>query len=224
MIDSKDNIASPAAEITVVVADDHRVVRSGLRMLIEAEDGMSVVAEAGDVESAKRYLLGHKPTILMLDLNMPGESSLAAIPDLLAISPNTEIVVLTMQDDPAFAKEAMGAGASGYVLKEAADTELVTAIRIVSEGGTYLQPSLGAKLASTSVVKDELSELTDREIDVMKLIALGHTNAEIAAQLFISVRTVESHRAHIQDKLDLRTRAELVRFAIDHGMIDVTPR
>lgn len=208
--------------ITVVLADDHQVVRSGLRMLIEAEPGMEVVAEAGDVESAKRYVLGHKPTVLMLDLNMPGGSSLEAIPALLEISPDTKIVVLTMQDDPAFAKQAMGAGASGYVLKEAAEAELVDAIKIVASEGTYLQPSVGAKLAAQSL-GDDAPPLTDRERDVLNLIALGHTNNEIAAQLYLSVRTVESHRAHIQDKLDLSTRAELVRYAIDHGLIDIGP-
>ena len=209
--------------ITVVLADDHRVVRSGLRMLVEAEEGVEVVAEAGDVESARRYLLGHKPTVLMLDLNMPGESSLAAIPELREISPGTQIVILTMQSDPEFAREALNAGAAGYVLKEAADSELVNAIRIVASGGTYLQPSLGAKLATATNNADVLSTLSPRELDVMRLIALGHTNAEIAEQLFLSVRTVESHRAHIMDKLDLSTRAELVRAAIDHGLIDVTP-
>lgn len=208
--------------ITVVLADDHQVVRSGLRMLIEAEPGMEVVAEAGDVESAKRYVLGHKPTVLMLDLNMPGGSSLEAIPALLEISPDTKIVVLTMQDDPAFAKQAMGAGASGYVLKEAAEAELVDAIKIVASEGTYLQPSVGAKLAAQSL-GDDAPPLTDRERDVLNLIALGHTNNEIAARLYLSVRTVESHRAHIQDKLDLSTRAELVRYAIDHGLIDIGP-
>lgn len=208
--------------ITVVLADDHQVVRSGLRMLIEAEPGMEVVAEAGDVESAKRYVLGHKPSVLMLDLNMPGGSSLEAIPALLEISPDTKVVVLTMQDDPAFAKQAMGAGASGYVLKEAAEAELVDAIKIVANEGTYLQPSVGAKLAAQSL-GDEAPPLTDRERDVLNLIALGHTNNEIAAQLYLSVRTVESHRAHIQDKLELSTRAELVRYAIDHGLIDIKP-
>jgi two-component system, NarL family, response regulator NreC len=214
--------ANDSPPITVVLADDHAVVRSGLRMLLDAESGIEVVAEAGDVDSAKRYVSGHKPTVLMLDLNMPGEPSLLAIPSILEISPATKIVVLTMQDDPAFAREAMRAGATGYVLKEAADAELVDAIQTAAAGGTYLQPRLGAKLAAQPEARDELSSLTEREIEVMRLIALGHTNTEIAAQLFLSVRTVESHRAHIQEKLELTTRAELVRLAIDQGLIDVS--
>ncbi|MBJ7353785.1 MAG: response regulator transcription factor [Thermoleophilaceae bacterium] len=213
---------APDGQITVVIADDHAVVRTGLRMLIEAEEGMEVVAEAGDADSARRYVLGHKPTVLMLDLNMPGEASLDAIPKIHEASPETKIVVLTMQEDPAFARAAMSAGASGYILKEAADAELVSAIRLAADGGIYLYPRVGARMASGSA-EDELSALTEREIEIMKLIALGYTNTEIAEQLFLSVRTIESHRAHIQNKLDFASRAELVRFAIDHGLIDVSP-
>ncbi len=208
--------------ISIVLADDHAVVRSGLRMLLEAEPDFTVVAEAGDVDSARRYVLGHKPTILMLDLSMPGEESLPAIPKILEVSPDTKVVVLTMQSEPAFAREAMRAGAVGYVLKEAADAELVDAIRAVASGGTYLQPRLGAKLAAQPEASSALDVLTDREKQVMGSTALGFTNAEIAAQLFLSVRTVESHRAHIQEKLELNSRAELVRLAIDHGLIDVS--
>lgn len=205
-----------------MLADDHAVVRSGLRMLLEAEPDFTVVAEAGDVDTATRYVLGHKPTILMLDLNMPGEESLPAIPKILEVSPDTKVVVLTMQSEPAFAREAMRAGAVGYVLKEAADAELVDAIRTIASGGTYLQPRLGANLAAQPEASSALDVLTDREKQVMGSTALGFTNAEIAAQLFLSVRTVESHRAHIQAKLELNSRAELVRLAIDHGLIDVS--
>lgn len=214
--------AADTGAITVVIADDHAVVRTGLRMLIEAEEGMDVVAEAGDVDSARRYVLGHKPTVLMLDLNMPGEASLEAIPRIREASPETKIVVLTMQDDPAFARAAMSAGAAGYILKEAADAELVSAIRLAAEGGIYLYPRVGARLAAGAPV-NALSVLTARELEIMRLIALGFTNSEIAEQLFLSVRTIESHRAHIQNKLDFTSRAELVRFAIDHGVIDVSP-
>lgn len=209
-----------AGDLTVVIADDHQVVRTGLRMLVEAEPEMTVVAEAGDVDSAKRYVLGHKPSVLMLDLNMPGGSSLEAIPSMLEVSPSTRILVLTMQADPEFARQALGAGARGYVLKEAAEAELINAIRIVADDGTYLQPSLGARLAAQPAAEEPA--LTEREIDVLRLIALGHTNSEIAGQLFLSVRTVESHRAHIQEKLELSSRAELVRYAIDHGLLDVS--
>lgn len=216
-----DETLKPAdGTITIVLADDHVVVRSGLRMLLEAEPGFEVVAEAGDAESAARYVRGHKPTVLMLDLNMPGEPSLQAIPGILSDSPETAVVVLTMQDDPAFAREAMRAGAIGYVLKEAADDELVHAVRMAADGKTYLHPRLGAKLAAQEDDRGRGDRLTDREAEVLKLIALGFTNREIADQLFLSVRTVESHRAHIQQKLELTSRAELVRYALDSGLVE----
>lgn len=205
---------------TIVIADDHAVVRSGLRLLLDAEPDMEVVAEAGDADSAVRYVLGHKPSVAMLDLNMPGEPTLEAIPRIHEISPNTRVVILTMQDDPAFAREAMQAGAHGYVLKEAADEELVEAVRLAARGDTYLNPRLGAKLAAQSDSSNAKSLLTPREQEVLGLIALGHTNSEVAEKLFLSVRTVESHRAHIQQKLELGSRAELVRFALEHGLID----
>ena len=188
-------------------------------MLLDAEPDFEVVAEAGDVDSAKRYVRGHKPSVLVLDLNMPGEPTLPAIPTLREEFPNTQIVVLTMQDDPAFAREAMRAGALGYVLKEAADSELVDAVRTAASGDTYLHPRLGARLAAEPE-RSALDGLTEREREVLKLIALGHTNSEIADQLYLSVRTVESHRAHIQQKLRLATRAELVRYALDNGLIE----
>ena len=209
------------ALISVVLADDHTVVRSGLRMLLESEADMEVVAEAGDAESAARYVLGHKPSVLVLDLNMPGEPSLEMIPKLSESSPNTVIVVLTMQNEPAFAREALRAGARGYVLKHAAGTELVEAIRTTVGGGTYLNPALGARVAAEPAAPSgPPDQLTEREVEVLKLIALGHTNNEIAGQLFLSVRTVETHRAHIQQKLGLSTRAELVRYALDHDLVD----
>jgi two-component system response regulator NreC len=204
---------------TIVLADDHTVVRNALRLLLDAEPGFEVVAEAGDVDAALRYVRGHKPTVLILDLNMPGRSSLDAVPDLRAASPETEIVVLTMQNEPAFARRALQAGVRGYVVKEAADAELVQAVRSAAAGDTYLQPALGARLAAGEDRGGE-DELSERERDVLRLIALGHTNAEVAEQLFISIRTVESHRAHIQQKLSLSSRAELVRYAIERGLIE----
>jgi two-component system response regulator NreC len=212
--------AAPPRAIRLVVADDHVVVRSGLILLLNNEADFEVVAEAGDIDGARRYVRGHHPDVLVLDLNMPGGSSLDAIPAILEESPGTEVVVLTMQDEPAFARQALGAGARGYVLKEAADAELVEAVRRASSGQTYLNPRLGARLASEPATgrPDELSE---REVDVLRLIALGHTNAEIAEHLHLSVRTVETHRAHIQQKLRLSSRAELVRYALDHRLVDV---
>ncbi len=204
---------------TIVLADDHTVVRSALRMLLEAEAGFEVLAEAGDAETANRYVLGHKPTVLVLDLNMPGRPSLEAIPDIKKASPATEIVVLTMQNEPAFARKALQAGVRGYVLKEAADAELVQAVRSAAAGNTYLQPALGARLAAEPDSKRS-DNLSEREREVLRLIALGHTNAEIAEQLYLSIRTVESHRAHIQQKLRLSSRAELVRYALERGIFE----
>jgi two-component system, NarL family, response regulator NreC len=202
----------------IVLADDHVVVRSGLRLLLDRAQGFEVVAEAGDAESAVRSTLGHKPDVLVLDLNMPGKlTSLEAIPRVAEVSPATRVVVLTMQEDPEFARRALRAGAVGYVLKEAADDELVEAIRRAAIGETYLNPRLGAALAAAP--PGPPGDLTERELEVLRLIALGHTNAEIAEQLFLSVRTVETHRAHIQPKLGRTTRSELVRYALDIGLL-----
>lgn len=204
--------------VRIVIADDHAVVRSGLRMLLDAEPDLEVVAEAGDVDTARRYVRGHHPAVLVLDLNMPGGSSLDAIPAIRAESPDTQIVILTMQEEPAFARQALAAGAAGYVLKEAADGELVEAVHRAAANQTYLNPTLGARIAREPPPgpPDDLSE---REVEVLRLIALGHTNAEIAEQLYLSVRTVETHRAHIQQKLRLNSRADLVRYALEHGLV-----
>lgn len=205
----------------VVVADDHAIVRSGLKMVLEAEPDIEVVAEAADMESTLHKVRAHRPGVLVLDLHMPGGPSLPQIPALLEASPETRIVVLTMQDDPAFAREALRAGATGYVLKEAMNAQLAEAIRQAMEGGTYLQPELGAKLAAEPPAPEgPPDDLTEREVEVLKLIALGYTNAEIGEQLFLSVRTVESHRAHIQQKLRLQSRADLVRYALDRGLLE----
>jgi two-component system response regulator NreC len=210
----------PGAEdrpIRIVLADDHAVVRRGLRLLLDAEAGFEVVAEAGDVDGARRYVRGHHPAVLVLDLNMPGGSSLEAIPAIRAEAPETQIVVLTMQEEPEYAREALAGGAIGYVLKEAADTELVEAVRRAAIGEGYLNPRLGARVAAQpSGPPDDLSQ---RELDVLRLIALGHTNAEIAGKLFLSVRTIETHRAHIQQKLRLDSRSELVRYAFERGLV-----
>jgi two-component system, NarL family, response regulator NreC len=212
--------ASRRGPITIVLADDHLVVRAGLRMLLQAEEGFEVVAEAGDIPTTERRVTAYHPRVLILDLNMPGEPSLPAIPRLRQTAPDTQIVVLTMQNDPAFAREALRAGAMGYVLKEAAEGELVQAVRMAAEGRTYLNPELGARLAAepqpTNGPPDDLSA---REIEVLRLIALGHTNTEIAAALYLSVRTVESHRAHIQQKTGRTTRAALVAYAREHELL-----
>lgn len=190
-------------------------------MLLEAEEGFEVVAEAGDLETTARYVRAHHPQVLVLDINMPEGSSLPLIPELQSSSPDTAIVVLTMQNDPAFAREALRAGALGYVLKQAAGTELVDAVRAAAGGETYLNPRLGAQVAAAPPEPPgPPDDLTARELEILRLIALGHTNAEIAAKLYLSVRTVESHRAHIQRKTSRSTRAELVRYALDHEMVE----
>ena len=209
-----------ARPIRIVLADDHEVVRSGLRLLLEAETDLEVVAEASEVEQTERSVLGHHPDVLVLDLNME-TSSLPAIPRIRERTPDTAIVVLTMQNDPAFAREALRAGALGYVLKESAGTELVQAVRLAASGESYLNPRLGAQLAAEPPTPEgPPDELTDRELEILRLIALGHTNVEIGTQLFLSVRTVESHRAHIQQKISRTSRSELVRYALDNGLVD----
>jgi two-component system, NarL family, response regulator NreC len=217
-----DASSTEAGTIRIVLADDHAVVRRGLELLLEAEDGFEVVASVGDVDAAIRTTRGHKPDVLVLDLNMPGGSSLEAIPQILEASPATRITVLTMQNEPAFARQALSAGALAYVLKEAADEELVEAVRRAAAGQTYLNPQLGARLATEppqpTRPPDDLSE---REVEVLRMIALGHTNAEIGEQLYLSVRTVESHRAHIQQKLRRSSRADLVRYALEQGLVEL---
>jgi two-component system response regulator NreC len=153
---------------------------------------------------------------------MPGDPSLPAIPIFLEESPGTRVVVLTMQEDPAFARDALRAGASAYVMKEAADEELVQAVRAAASGGTFLNPQLGARIAAAPAEPSgPPDDLTEREVEILRLIAMGHTNSVIAEQLYLSVRTVESHRAHIQHKIRLTTRAELVHYALEHGLMAV---
>lgn len=220
-VPARDEAAAPTtdATISIVVADDHAVMRSGLKMLLEAEADIEVVAEAGDVEETIRKLKAYKPDVLLLDLHMPGGPSLKFIPEMLKSSPDSRIVVLTMQNSPGFVREALRAGAIAYVTKEAADAEVVDAVRLAVSDQPYLEPKLGARLATEQPQDGPPDDLTERELEVLKLIALGYTNSEIASQLYLSVRTVESHRAHIQQKLRLSTRAELVRYALDHGFV-----
>jgi two-component system response regulator NreC len=217
--DDDQSSANPRPTIRIVLADDHNIVRRGLRLVLDSEPDLEVVAEAADLETARRYVRGHRPAVLVLDLNMPGGSSIEAIPDIRAESPETQIVVLTMQDEPEYAREALAGGALGYVLKEGADAELVEAVRRAAVGDGYLNPRLGARVAAQRPGPPD--DLSEREIDVLRLIALGHTNAEIASQLFLSVRTVETHRAHIQQKLRLNSRSELVRYALERGLVEV---
>ena len=209
--------------IRVLVVDDHAVVRSGLRLLIDAEDDLETVGEAGSVREAIFEARSTTPDLILMDVVMPGESGLEGLPKILHEHPEVKVLVLSMQDDPRYVREAFAAGASGYVLKEAADAEVVTAIREVAAGGRYVHPELGARLiaaeADAARAADE-DPLSDREREVLRLLALGFTNQEIAKQLFISVRTAETHRAHVMQKLRLQSRAELVRYAIAHGLLE----
>jgi two-component system response regulator NreC len=217
-----DAAGTDGRRVTLVLADDHAVVRTGLRLLLETEPGHEVLAEAATAEDALRFVRAHRPSVLVLDLNMPGRPSLEVLPEIRAAAPETGVVVLTMQEDPAFAREALRSGALGYVLKEAADEELLQAVRLAAEGETYLNPRLGARLAAEPPAPSgPPDDLTEREVEVLRLIALGHTNTEIAAQLYLSVRTIESHRAHIQQKIRRTSRAELVQYALEHGFVDV---
>jgi two-component system, NarL family, response regulator NreC len=212
---------TPSGPITVVLADDHEVVRSGLRMLLESEAGIEVVAESGDVPSTLSEVELRRPDVLVLDLHMPGEPSLPAIPRLRERSPDTRVVVLTAQRDPSFAGEAMRLGVAGYVPKEAAGRQLVRAIRMAAEGKTYLEPTLGARLAAdAAAARRSAPELTERELEVLRLIARGHTNREIAERLFLSVRTVEGHRARIQRKLGRSRRSDLVEYVVERGLVE----
>jgi two-component system response regulator NreC len=212
--------------ISVVLVDDHAVVRSGLRLLLEAHDDIEVVGEAGNAKDAVFRARAFKPDVILLDVVMPGESGIEVLPRLLTESPETKVLVLSMQDDPSYVREAFAAGAQGYVLKEAADEEVVSAVREIAGGARYVHPALGARMVAAEAQERAAAEsdpLSEREREVLRLLALGHTNQEIAEQLYISVRTAESHRAHIMQKLRLTTRAELVRYAITHGLLAEDP-
>jgi two-component system response regulator NreC len=212
--------------IRVLLVDDHAILRSGLRRVLEAEDDIEVVAEAESAERAVFEAIEAKPDVVVMDVVMPGRSGIEATPELLKAVPTLKILVLSMQDDPHYVRAAFEAGASGYVLKDAADTEVVGAVRTVARGERYVHPALGARLVAADVEERKQAEadpLSDREREVLRLLALGHTNQEIATMLYISVRTAETHRAHIMQKLGLSSRAELVRHALDHSLIDREP-
>ena len=212
--------------IRIVIVDDHAVVRSGLRRVLDAEDDIEVVGEAGDLRNAVFEARAQKPDVVLMDVVMPGGSGIEATPAVLKEVPEAKVLVLSMQDDPRYVREAFAAGAHGYVLKEAADAEVVDAVREVASGGRYVHPALGARLVAAEAeerAKADADPLSEREREVLRLLALGHTNQEIAKMLFLSVRTVETHRAHIMQKLRLQTRAELVRYAIEAGLLEDEP-
>ena len=209
--------------IRVLIVDDHAVVRAGLRRLLDAEDDIEAVGEAPNADRAVFEALETRPDVVLMDLVMPEKSGIEGMPAVLLAVPETKVLVLSMQDDPRYVRAAFDAGASGYVLKEAADTEVVAAIRAIASGERYVHPALGAKLVAADAEERRRAEqdpLSEREREVLRLLALGHTNQEIAKQLYISVRTAETHRAHIMQKLGLSSRAELVRYAIAEGLLD----
>ena len=209
--------------IRVVVVDDHAVVRSGLRLLLDQEADIEMVGEAGDAREAIFEVRSKHPDVVIVDVTMPGESGIEVLPKLLDESPETKALVLSMHDDPSYVRDAFAAGAGGYVLKDAVDTEVVAVVRQVAAGKRYVNPDLGARLVEAEArarAAAEADPLSDREREVLRLLALGHTNQEIAKMLYISVRTAETHRAHVMQKLRLSTRAELVRYALEHGVIE----
>jgi DNA-binding NarL/FixJ family response regulator len=209
--------------IRVLLVDDHAVVRSGLRLLLEATEDIEPVGEAGNAREAVFQARALKPEVILLDLVMPEQTGLDVLPQLKHENPDAQVLVLSMQDEPHYVREAFAAGASGYVLKEAADNEVVAAIREVASGGRYVNPELGARLVTADAETARLAEedpLSDREREVMRLLALGHTNQEIAKMLYISVRTAETHRAHIMQKVRLETRADLVAYALERGLLE----
>jgi two-component system response regulator NreC len=212
--------------IRVLVVDDHALVRSGLRRLLDAEADITVENEAGSAEQAVRMARMDKPDVVLLDITMPGRSGLEVAGEIKRAAPKAAILVLSMHDDSTYVREAFAQGASGYLLKEAADEELLTAVREVAAGHQYVHPMLGARLASAESLVDvqaaklaAANPLSERETEVLGLLAAGHTNQQIAKTLFISVRTAETHRAHIMQKLRLTTRAQLVRYALEHGLL-----
>ena len=209
--------------IRVVIVDDHAILRAGLRRVLEAEPDIEVVGEAPSADRAVFEAISGRPDVVLMDVMMPGKTGIEGMPAVLQAAPDARVLVLSMQDDPRYVREAFEAGAAGYVLKEAADSEVVDAVRAVAEGERYVHPALGARLVAAEAEERRRAEedpLSEREREVLRLLALGHTNQEIANVLFISVRTAETHRAHIMQKLRLSSRAELVRYALDRGLLD----
>lgn len=205
-------------EITVVLADDHNLIRAGLRAMLEAEEDLRVIGEAADAAAARKLVRDRRPDVLVLDLQMPGAEPAEDVPKLREELPGTAIVVLTMQADPRRARELLRAGASGYVLKQAAERQLTAAIRSAAGGGSYIDPELGGEVAQLGA--DPLELLGERERELLRLLALGHTNREIGEKLYLSVRAVEANRAKLLEKLSLESRPQLVRFAIANGVVD----
>lgn len=230
---NEDQVGVRSEPVRVFLVDDHSIVRTGLRTLLAFEPDLEVVGEAGSGREALEQLeaifagpVDNHPGIVLMDLMMEDVGGIEATEKLKERWPSTEVLVLSMANDPAYLRQAFRAGVSGYVLKEAANQELVEAIRTVAEGGKYLTMSMAAKLAKAEADAREQRNaprglpLSKRECEVVRLVALGFANREIAEQLYISVRTVETHRMNIKQKTGLRTRADLVRFAREAGLVE----
>ena len=211
-----------ALSVRVLVVDDHAVVRAGLRRVLDSESDIETVGEAANADGAVLEAIEHRPDVVLMDVMMPGKSGIEGMPALMQAVPDAKVLFLSMQDDPHYVHEAFDAGASGYVLKDAADTELAAAVRAVAGGDRYVHPALGARLVEAAAAERnrEVDPLSEREREVLRLLALGHTNQEIATLLYISVRTAEAHRGHILRKLALSSLAELVRHALSEGLLD----
>lgn len=213
-----DSGQESAERTSIVLADDHAVVRGALKALLEGQPDFAVVGEAADIASARAAVLEHRPRVLVLDVNMPDGLGVDAVAGLREEAPGTEIVLLTMERDMTLARSAIDSGARGYLFKDAAHLELIEAVRHAAGGREYLPAAIAAGLRSEG--KADQGVLTPRETEVLGLMALGHTNREIAGQLSLSVRTVETHRSHIQQKLGLSSRPDLTRYALENGLID----
>lgn len=218
--------------IRVLIADDHAVLRAGLRMLLEAQPDMMVVGEAADGDEALARIAELAPDVVLLDITMPRMSGLSVLRQIREAAPTTRVLILTMHDDEGYLREALAAGGAGYVLKRAADTELLSAIRAVHQGGTYLHPKHARALLEGMLDKergsaaggDSYGRLSEREREVLRLIALGYTNRQAAEQLYLSVKTVETYKARLMSKLGLSSRAELVRYALQRGLLEPPAR
>jgi len=212
-----------ADPIRILIVDGHAAARAVIGRLLAQEDDLELVGEAGSGREAVFEARALKPDVILIDVVMPDQTGLEVLPSLVREHSETKVLLLSMQDDPGSVREAFAAGASGYVLKEAADAEVVAAVREIARGGRYVNPELGARLMASEAAAERDAEedpLSEREHEVLRLLALGHTNQEIAQQLYISVRTAETHRAHVMQKLRLTTRAELVRYALDRGLLE----